>query len=201
MKSFPKEVVAAWPCLAGLWPVLDRLHEKEAAGNEVFPPEILRYSALSATPFASTRVVILGQDPYHAPGQANGLAFSVHGNTPLPPLSEKYFSGIAVRLRRHASHTGRSIGLGRSRSSVAEHGLERCSRPARVPQQMGLERTRGLPAERPQPRRKSDRIHRLGKTGTNALAGSQRPSPRRFGQPPPFSLGRLSRFLGQQAVQ
>ncbi|MDP4742074.1 MAG: hypothetical protein NWR91_01320, partial [Schleiferiaceae bacterium] len=68
MKSFPKEVVAAWPCLAGLWPVLDRLCEEEAAGNEVFPPEIARYAALTTTPFASTRVVVLGQDPYHGPG-------------------------------------------------------------------------------------------------------------------------------------
>jgi uracil-DNA glycosylase len=94
MKLFPKEVVAAWPCLAGSWPVLDRLFTEEGAGNEVFPPENLRFSALTATPFASTRVVILGQDPYHGPGQANGLAFSVYGNTPVPPSLKNIFQEL-----------------------------------------------------------------------------------------------------------
>lgn len=54
-----------------------------AAGATVFPPEPLR--ALALTPLAQVRVVVLGQDPYHGPGQAEGLAFSVAPGTPLPP--------------------------------------------------------------------------------------------------------------------
>ena len=54
-----------------------------AAGATVFPPEPLR--ALALTPLAQVRVVVLGQDPYHGPGQAEGLAFSVAPGTPIPP--------------------------------------------------------------------------------------------------------------------
>jgi uracil-DNA glycosylase len=54
-----------------------------AAGATVFPPEPLR--ALALTPLDRVRVVVLGQDPYHGPGQAEGLAFSVAPGTPLPP--------------------------------------------------------------------------------------------------------------------
>ena len=51
----------------------------------VFPPESEVYTALELTPYQSVEVVILGQDPYHGPGQAHGLAFSVPPGIPLPP--------------------------------------------------------------------------------------------------------------------
>jgi uracil-DNA glycosylase len=54
-----------------------------AAGAAVFPADPLR--ALRLTPLADVRVLILGQDPYHGPGQAQGLAFSVSPGTPVPP--------------------------------------------------------------------------------------------------------------------
>ncbi len=54
-----------------------------AAGAPVFPADPLR--ALRLTPLAQVRVLILGQDPYHGPGQAQGLAFSVSPGTPVPP--------------------------------------------------------------------------------------------------------------------
>ena len=120
---------------------------------------------------------------------------------PPPPLPQKYLPGIAVRLWRNASNLRGFDGLGRTRRVAAEHGLERCSRHARVPQQMGLGRTGGLPAECPQPRRKSDCIHRLGKTCAAALAGNQPQPSRRFGQSSPLSFGCVSRIFGQQAVQ
>lgn len=94
MKSFPQEVVAAWPCLAGEWSVLQRLDREESNGNVALPPENTRYQALTATPFAATRVVLVGQDPYHGPGQANGLAFSVYENTPLPPSLKNIFKEL-----------------------------------------------------------------------------------------------------------
>lgn len=49
------------------------------------PPASLRYRAFHATPFEDIRVVILGQDPYHTPNVANGLAFSVDFGKPIPP--------------------------------------------------------------------------------------------------------------------
>ena len=58
--------------------------EKEA-GKRIFPKGSEWFRALDLTPLDKVRVVILGQDPYHGPGQAHGLAFSVKPGTPLPP--------------------------------------------------------------------------------------------------------------------
>jgi uracil-DNA glycosylase len=63
--------------------LLDRLTRRVQEGAIVYPPEPLR--ALQLTPLADTRVVILGQDPYHAQGQAEGLAFSVAPGVRVPP--------------------------------------------------------------------------------------------------------------------
>jgi uracil-DNA glycosylase len=54
-----------------------------AAGAVIFPAQVFR--ALALTPLSSVRVLILGQDPYHGPGQAEGLAFSVPAGQRLPP--------------------------------------------------------------------------------------------------------------------
>ena len=59
--------------------------EAAYAHSTVYPPAELLFSAFSLTPPEAVRVVILGQDPYHEPGQAHGLAFSVQRGTPLPP--------------------------------------------------------------------------------------------------------------------
>ena len=61
-----------------------RVRSDYAAGP-VYPPARSIFAAFDASPFESTKVVIIGQDPYHGPGQANGLAFSVNPGVPLPP--------------------------------------------------------------------------------------------------------------------
>src|SRR5690606_5043780 len=61
------------------------LRQRKAAGARVFPPGPEIFAAFDATPFDATRVVILGQDPYHGPGQAHGLCFSVRPGVPVPP--------------------------------------------------------------------------------------------------------------------
>ena len=62
------------------------------AGASVYPPNVFR--ALELTPRAQVRVVILGQDPYHGPGQAEGLAFSVAGEQRLPPSLRNIFKEL-----------------------------------------------------------------------------------------------------------
>lgn len=62
-----------------------RLRERKAAGIAVFPPGPQIFAAFQATPLESVKVVLLGQDPYHGPGQAHGLSFSVARGTPIPP--------------------------------------------------------------------------------------------------------------------
>ncbi len=61
------------------------LKAEEAAGKTIYPPAGTRLAALALTPLPDVRVVILGQDPYHGPGQAHGLAFSVRPGVPVPP--------------------------------------------------------------------------------------------------------------------
>lgn len=59
--------------------------QRHARPHAIYPPEECVFSALSHTPFHKVRVVLVGQDPYHGPGQAQGLAFSVPKGFPLPP--------------------------------------------------------------------------------------------------------------------
>jgi uracil-DNA glycosylase len=63
----------------------DFLREEHAAGKEIFPPGPMIFNALNLTPLDQVKVVILGQDPYHGPGQAHGLCFSVQPGIPTPP--------------------------------------------------------------------------------------------------------------------
>ncbi len=58
---------------------------EKAAGRHIFPRGNEWFRAMDLTPLGQVRVVILGQDPYHGPGQAHGLCFSVKPGTPIPP--------------------------------------------------------------------------------------------------------------------
>ncbi|MDE5774112.1 MAG: uracil-DNA glycosylase [Muribaculaceae bacterium] len=61
----------------------------------VYPPASRIFAAFDSSPFADTKVVIIGQDPYHGPGQANGLAFSVNPGIPLPPSLRNILKEVA----------------------------------------------------------------------------------------------------------
>ena len=67
------------------WSALSKRVDEAYDAGEVFPPRSKLFSAFELTPPERVRVVILGQDPYHEPGQANGLAFSVRPGIKLPP--------------------------------------------------------------------------------------------------------------------
>lgn len=67
---------------------------RERKKYEVFPPEKNVFAAFNSTPYHMVKVVILGQDPYHGPGQANGLAFSVNEGIKLPPSLRNIFKEI-----------------------------------------------------------------------------------------------------------
>ncbi|MDU8925234.1 uracil-DNA glycosylase [Pasteurellaceae bacterium LIM206] len=71
--------------------ILQQVHQARATGKVVYPPQNEIFSAFKLTEFAQVKVVILGQDPYHGPNQAHGLAFSVKpGITPPPSLLNMY---------------------------------------------------------------------------------------------------------------
>ena len=74
------------------------LAAEEAAGKPIFPPRGLRLRALELTPLDAVKIIILGQDPYHGPGQAHGLAFSVPEDTKIPPSLVNIYKELADDL-------------------------------------------------------------------------------------------------------
>ena len=81
-------------------PVLMDRVEAAYIDETVYPPRDRLFAALEATPPEALRCVILGQDPYHEPGQAMGLAFSVPESCPLPPSLRNIFRELADDLRQ-----------------------------------------------------------------------------------------------------
>ena len=67
------------------WPELRAFVADERSRHEVYPPADEEFAALHLTAYAGTKVVILGQDPYHGRGQAHGLCFSVRRDVKVPP--------------------------------------------------------------------------------------------------------------------
>lgn len=101
-----------WPVASDWQPLLTRFLESETASHlgdfmrarlaadaTIYPPKPLR--ALELTSLASVRVVIVGQDPYHGPGQAEGLAFSVAPGNKLPPSLRNIFKEVARDAAAH----------------------------------------------------------------------------------------------------
>lgn len=72
----------------------------------IYPPGNLIFNAFNTTPFDRVKVVILGQDPYHGPGQAMGLSFSVPKGIALPPSLKNIYKEIETDLGLPVSVTG-----------------------------------------------------------------------------------------------
>ena len=83
------------PYFAGL---VSFLHEEKAAGQTIYPPGGQIFRAFELTPVNQLKVVILGQDPYHGPGQAMGLSFSVPDGVAAPPSLRNIFKEIESDL-------------------------------------------------------------------------------------------------------
>ena len=74
------------------------LHQEKDAGQTIYPPGSQIFRAFELTPLPQVKVVILGQDPYHGPGQAMGLSFSVPDGVPAPPSLVNIFKEIETDL-------------------------------------------------------------------------------------------------------
>jgi len=85
------------------------LKTEKMAGKTIYPPGSLIFNAFNTTPFDNVKVVILGQDPYHGPGQAHGLCFSVNNGVPPPPSLVNIFkelqSDTGVPIPNHGNLT------------------------------------------------------------------------------------------------
>lgn len=94
-------IAADWKAVLGeefQKPYFDRLVsfvKSEYANGEIFPEGRNIFRAFDKCPFDKLKVVIIGQDPYHGPGQANGLCFSVGAGVPFPPSLQNIFKEVA----------------------------------------------------------------------------------------------------------
>ena len=91
----------SWKARVGDWFARDDmralsvfLRERKAAGARIYPPGPQIFAAFEATPFEQVKVVVLGQDPYHGPGQAHGLCFSVQPGVSVPPSLDNIYKEI-----------------------------------------------------------------------------------------------------------
>ena len=82
------------------------LAAERAAGKSVFPDDARTFAALRRTPLSQVKAVILGQDPYHRPGQAMGLSFSVPAGVKLPPSLRNIYQELAADIGAEAPTHG-----------------------------------------------------------------------------------------------
>lgn len=80
--------------------------ENERENGPVYPPQELIFNAFAKTPFHETKVVIMGQDPYHGKGQAHGLSFSVPEGIKIPPSLKNIFQELSTDLNIKKPETG-----------------------------------------------------------------------------------------------
>lgn len=85
---------------------LELFLEKEYQSKTIFPDKKNIFSALNYTPFSETKVVILGQDPYHGDNQAHGLSFSVLPGTKIPPSLVNIFKELADDCKINTPSSG-----------------------------------------------------------------------------------------------
>lgn len=89
------------------WPQLQQFVAAQREQHTVFPPAPDVFAALHLTPYADTRVVILGQDPYHGPNQAHGLCFSVRRGVAVPPslanIYKELHTDLDLPIARHGN--------------------------------------------------------------------------------------------------
>ncbi len=87
-----------------------QLHAEKNAGEVIYPPGSLIFNAFNLTPFDKVKVVILGQDPYHGPNQAEGLSFSVPEGVAAPPSLKNIYkeieSDLGIRIDKNGSLKG-----------------------------------------------------------------------------------------------
>lgn len=89
--------------------LINLLKQEKADGKAIYPPGSLIFNAYDSTPINDVKVVILGQDPYHNPGQAMGLSFSVPQGTRIPPSLRNIYKelndSLAIPIPEHGDLT------------------------------------------------------------------------------------------------
>lgn len=109
------------------WDELMTFVGEDRVRQKVYPDPSATFAALEHTPLDDVRVVILGQDPYHGPGQADGLAFSLHPDARLQPAARKIrqllCNDLGIEHDDLPAHGNLAL-MGSPRCVAAEHGLD-----------------------------------------------------------------------------
>jgi len=82
------------------------LRAEKAAGKKIYPPGSLIFNAFDTTPFEEVKVVVLGQDPYHNPGEAMGLSFSVPKGSRVPPSLKNIYKELYEDVKANPPQHG-----------------------------------------------------------------------------------------------
>lgn len=167
------------------------LRTQEDGGCTIYPPRGQRLRALELTPVEAVRVVILGQDPYHGPGQAHGLAFSVPEGVRVPPslvnIYKELESDLGVPRRPHGNleHWARQGVLLLNNSLTVEAG--KAGSHAGLGWDAVTDAAVAAVAARAEPsvfilwgshaRKKASRVPELADNGTHLVLTSPHPSP------------------------
>lgn len=89
--------------------IVQFLKAEKSAGKVIYPPGSQIFNAFNTTPFDAVKVVILGQDPYHGPGQAMGLSFSVPKTTKIPVslknIYKEIYTDLGIPIANHGDLT------------------------------------------------------------------------------------------------
>ena len=89
--------------------IVEHLKTEKSQGKTIYPPGSLIFNAFEQTPVDNVKVVILGQDPYHGPGQAMGLSFSVPKRVPPPPslinIFKELHEDVGIPIPQHGDLT------------------------------------------------------------------------------------------------
>jgi uracil-DNA glycosylase len=86
--------------------IVNFLKIERETGKTIYPPGKLIFNAFNTTPFDKVKAVIIGQDPYHGPGQAHGLCFSVQDGVPPPPSLANIYKEMYSDLGLSVPRTG-----------------------------------------------------------------------------------------------
>ena len=166
----------------------------EYATATVFPPASQIFAAFDACPYADTRVVILGQDPYHDVGQANGLCFSVAPGTPLPPSLINILREVAEDTCQPGRRPVAMGPTGRIAAKLDPDGARPSCRLASGQRLGGIHRQRHPAFGQPSP---WAGIHALGQLCHQKRRIHRPATPSGADIAPPFAIVRISRIFRQ----
>ena len=181
------------------WSQLQSFVRAERERHRVYPPPAEVFAALHLTPYADTRVVILGQDPYHGPGQAHGLCFSVRDGVALPPSLVNIYKELGNDLGIPPPRHGNLEPWARQGVLLLNTTLTVRARRRRVTPGQGLGDVHRRGHSRGQRQGASRRVHPLGWTRP-PQAGPPRQSPRRHRVGPSVAVVGTQRVLRIETV-